>query len=150
MAFQFNDREFTKFVNNFERRKGSVEWLDKKDLAGKSQELVSSYATVLIKWDILARPVDVVDFFEKPWKWLEEINLLSYCIDGKYPNELNHKEVLIIRELIHRIQLGFMLFESISFIEEKFEEEDKCVDCGEFVYDCPTEKHKCPHVTGSI
>ena len=58
MAFQFNDREFTKFVNNFERRKGSVEWLDKKDLAGKSQEIVSSYATVLIKWDILARPVD--------------------------------------------------------------------------------------------
>lgn len=61
---------------------------DTHSLADFHNEEFTMIARCLVDWKVLDSADDVIYFYEKPWKWNKEINLLYIIFDDVRPSEL--------------------------------------------------------------
>lgn len=58
-------------------------------LVNRTDETLKTMASALAHWDILMSVHDALDFLEKPWKWLEEVNFVYHLAEAQSPSEIS-------------------------------------------------------------
>ena len=100
-----NYRDLIKFKRTFlSRSRRKLLW-SRNSIAGANSDTFQTCARTLVDWDILDTPDLVVDFFEKPWKWENEICLLVQILDNNLKDEFSEEVLDIINDCIY-IQAG--------------------------------------------
>lgn len=80
------------------------EIVTRNGIAAFSSEKMLYVGTMLVDWKVLESATDVLDFYEKPWKWETEIHLLWCTLERpEYDEALDDcKEYEIISDLLDR------------------------------------------------
>jgi len=69
-------------------------------IAKLDNERLNLIASVLVEWQVLGSAKEVLYFYDKPWKWVNEINLLYIIFNGQDVDEFASKVEELIRECL--------------------------------------------------
>ena len=93
-------RELVQFKRNYLRKnKRKLLWA-RSSIASFGGDTMQTCARTLVEWDILDSPNSVIDFYEKPWKWENEICLLVQILNYDDKDQFSDKVSEVIRSCL--------------------------------------------------
>ncbi len=94
-------RELFKIRRTYLAKSKRKPLFDTYSLADFHNEQFTMIAKCLVEWEVLDSANEVIYFYEKPWKWINEINLLYIIFDNKTYDELPSVVEELIRDMLH-------------------------------------------------
>lgn len=99
-VFKNEYKELYKIRRNYLAKSKRKPLFDTYSLADFHNEQFTIIARCLVEWEVLDSANEVIYFYEKPWKWINEINLLYIIFDNQTVDELPTIVEELIRDML--------------------------------------------------
>lgn len=99
-VFKNEYKELYKIRRNYLAKSKRKPLFDTYSLADFHNEQFTMIARCLVEWEVLDSANEVIYFYEKPWKWINEINLLYIIFDNQTVDELPTIVEELIRDML--------------------------------------------------
>ena len=99
-VFKNEYKELYKIRRNYLAKSKRKPLFDTYSLADFHNEKFTMIARCLVEWEVLDSANEVIYFYEKPWKWINEINLLYIIFDNQTVDELPTIVEELIRDML--------------------------------------------------
>ncbi len=99
-VFKNEYKELYKIRRNYLAKSKRKPLFDTYSLADFHNEKFTMIARCLVEWEVLDSANEVIYFYEKPWKWINEINLLYIIFNNQTVDELPTIVEELIRDML--------------------------------------------------
>lgn len=99
-----NSKEMKEFIKNTfgSEEQVNADFESRVSVIGMNEDTHRTNLYTMDKWNILSGISEALDYLEKPWKFLDEINFVTHVVGHNYPDDygLNNKTKDIIDQIL--------------------------------------------------